>query len=87
MMRRRLFAGGFDDRRNCNPTPARALPNVWLRSGRCQLKTGHQGQHAAKCDYGYLTWDNRHVSRWSSTALWLFDLPWADGLQPMLADL
>ena len=55
--------------------------------GRCQLKTGHQGQHAAKCDDGYLTWDTRHVSRWSSTALWLFDLPWADGLQPMPADL
>ena len=55
--------------------------------GRCQLKTGHPGQHAAKCDDGFLTWDARHVSRWSGTALWLFDLSWADGLQPMPADL
>lgn len=55
--------------------------------GRCQLTSGHHGQHAARCDDEYLTWDARYVSRWSSTALWLFDLPWADGLQPMPADL
>jgi hypothetical protein len=55
--------------------------------GRCQLKTGHPGHHAAKADDEYLTWDTHNVSRWSSTALWLFDLPWADGLQPMPAAL
>jgi hypothetical protein len=55
--------------------------------GRCQLKRGHHEPHAVRYEDGYLTWDVRQVSRWSSTALWLFDLPWADGLQPMPADL
>jgi len=68
--------------------PFPVLPERCLTYGydRCQLKTGHEGPHAARSDEGYRTWDLRLVSRWAGTALWLFDLPWAEGLQPMPAD-
>jgi hypothetical protein len=56
-------------------------------AGSCQLTAGHRGPHASDAGDAFLTWDLRQVSRWSKhqPALWLFDLPWAPGLQPQVA--
>lgn len=59
-----------------------------LDGGRCQLVKGHGGSHAVAMVDRYLTWDVGDTSLWSGVRppLWIFDLPWAAGLQPRVPD-
>jgi hypothetical protein len=55
-----------------------------IDGGRCQLRDGHEGLHAADGGDAYLTWHDGELHRWRRQPAphWLLDLSWTPGLQP-----